>query len=108
MRSPLTANDDQPGPTGRRQSSAGGALDQSVAILTPRTPSSRSGPRKPGHSAGFVFTIGGGAAGSDFAGATSADLLDAVRTGAAVPGVGTGAATVAIGAAGTAAGSSLT
>jgi hypothetical protein len=35
-------------------------------MFTPRTMSSRSGPRKPGHSAGFVFTIGGGAAAAGF------------------------------------------
>ena len=48
MRSPRTAKDDQPGPTGRRHSSTGGDVVQSVSIRTPRTTPSRSGPRKPG------------------------------------------------------------
>src|SRR5688572_23173729 len=51
MRSPLTAKDDQPGPTGRRHICTGGLPDQSVSIFTPRTMPSRFGPRKPGHAA---------------------------------------------------------
>ena len=50
-RPPLTAKDDQPGPTARRHSSTGGEADQSVAMRTPCTMPSRSGPRKPGQSA---------------------------------------------------------
>ena len=53
--SPSTANDDQPGPIGRRHSSTGGDVDQSVSIRTPRTTPSRSGPRKPGHSTRLVL-----------------------------------------------------
>src|SRR3954447_12901823 len=94
MRSPFTANDDQPGPIGRRQISAGGDDDQSVATLTPRTMSSRAGPRKPGHSAGFVFTIGGGPTGSGVAVAPGAAGFEAATDGAE-----TGAATdVSVGA----------
>src|SRR5258707_1251089 len=63
MRLPLTANEDQPGPIGRRQTWTGGDCDQSVAICVPWITPSRSGPRKPGHSAGFVGTgAGAGAA----------------------------------------------
>src|SRR5688572_12974372 len=50
MRPLCTANDDQPGPTGLRQISTGGDLDQSVRTVTPVTMLSRLGPRKPGHS----------------------------------------------------------
>src|SRR5688572_16484634 len=50
MRSPRTAKDDQPGPTGGRHSSTGGDFVQSVAIRTPGTAPSRAGPRNPGHS----------------------------------------------------------
>src|ERR1051326_9357692 len=76
MRPPRTAKDDQPGPTGRRQSIAGGKDFQSVLIRTPGTISSRCGPRKPGQmaavsgSAGAAFfpgltTAGSGAAFAD-------------------------------------------
>ena len=67
-----TANDDHPGPTGRRHSCTGGDADQSVAIRTPRTTPSRFGPRKPGHSpkdrdeeAGGMDDVGTVAAGAD-------------------------------------------
>src|SRR5688500_16572820 len=45
-----TANDDQPGPIGRRHSSTGADLVQSVWIVRPRITLSRFGPRNPGHS----------------------------------------------------------
>src|SRR2546426_8651224 len=51
MRSPRTAKDDQPGPTGRRQIATGGDVVQSVLICTPATLPSRWGPRNPGHTA---------------------------------------------------------
>src|ERR1700675_2594176 len=51
MRSPRTAKDDQPGPTGRRHIATGGDVVQSVLICTPRTMPSRWGPRNPGHTA---------------------------------------------------------
>src|ERR1022692_1664609 len=50
MRPPRTANDDHPGPTGRRHSATGGDAVQSVLMRTPGTISSRWGPRKPGQS----------------------------------------------------------
>src|SRR4029453_6748462 len=53
-RSPSTANDDQPGPIGRRHNSIGGDFDQSVSIRTPRTMPSRLGPRKPGQSGSLL------------------------------------------------------
>src|SRR5687767_11169401 len=51
MTSPSTANDDHPGPTGRRHTSTGGEADQSVATRTPRAIPVRPAPRKPGQSA---------------------------------------------------------
>src|SRR5262245_62168632 len=51
MKLPWTAKDDQPGPTGFRQSSVGGDAVQSVAIRTPPTTPSRAGPRNPGQRA---------------------------------------------------------
>src|SRR3989442_3310755 len=51
MRSPWTAKDDQPGPTGRRHIATGGDVVQSVLIRTPATLPSRWGPRNPGHTA---------------------------------------------------------
>src|ERR1043166_1734897 len=51
MRSPRTAKDDQPGPTGRRHIATGGDVFQSVLICAPETIPSRWGPRNPGHSA---------------------------------------------------------
>src|SRR6266487_4144559 len=51
MRSPRTAKDDQPGPTGRRHTLTGGDVVQSVLICTPATLPSRWGPRNPGHTA---------------------------------------------------------
>ena len=48
---PRTANDDQPGPIGRRHIATGGFCDQSVSMRTPWTTLSRSAPRNPGHSA---------------------------------------------------------
>src|SRR5262245_16764007 len=55
MRSPWTANDDQPGPIGWRHISTGFVCAQSVSIRTPWMMLLRSGPRKPGHSAGGPF-----------------------------------------------------
>src|SRR5258706_9521274 len=57
MRSLPTANDDQPGPMGRRHSWTGGVEAQSVASRTPRTTPLRSDPRKPDHAT-VVFTAG--------------------------------------------------
>src|SRR2546422_7850429 len=51
MRSPRTAKDDQPGPTGCRHMATGGDVVQSVLICTPATMPSRWGPRNPGHTA---------------------------------------------------------
>src|SRR5437868_13675419 len=51
MRSPPTAKDDQPGPTGRRHIATGGDVVQSVLICTPATIPSRWGPRNPGQAA---------------------------------------------------------
>src|SRR6266851_3779206 len=51
MRSPRTAKDDHPGPTGRRHIATGGDVVQSVLICTPATMPSRWGPRNPGHTA---------------------------------------------------------
>src|SRR5688572_25578010 len=59
--SPRTANDDQPGPTGRRQISTGGDALQSVSMRMLRTMPSRNGPRNPGHSAGFAAETSGAA-----------------------------------------------
>src|SRR5262245_26689903 len=66
MKLPWTAKDDQPGPTGFRQSSVGGDAVQSVAIRTPPTTPSRAGPRNPGQRAaasprGAAVGRGGGA-----------------------------------------------
>src|SRR5262245_44516946 len=78
MRSPSTAKDDQPGPIGRRHSSTGGDAAQSVAIHTPRTTPSRSGPRKPGQFAvagavaGAAAGAARGATGAPWAGAAEA------------------------------------
>src|SRR5439155_264179 len=60
------ANDDQPGPIGRRHIWTGGCADQSVTIGTPRTMPSRSDPRKPGQFPPGVdgATVDGGAAGT--------------------------------------------
>src|ERR1022692_2920840 len=51
MRSSLTANEDHPGPTARRQSATGGDAVQSVLICTSWITPSRWGPRKPDQSA---------------------------------------------------------
>ena len=57
-----TANDDQPGPTGRRHSSIGGDLTQSVSIFAPGTTPSRLAPRNPAHSTpGNSRSLGRGA-----------------------------------------------
>src|SRR5688500_1987811 len=71
MRSPRTANDDQPGPIGRRHNATGGVCDQSVSISNPRTMPSRFGPRKPGHSARFFAGAGVGDAPSPSAAASA-------------------------------------
>ena len=60
MRPLRTAKDDQPGPTGRRQSATGGDAVQSVLIRTPVTMSSRWGPRKPGQSGPVSVSAGAG------------------------------------------------
>src|SRR5260221_13765825 len=86
MRLPLTANEDQPGPIGRRQTWTGGDCDQSVAICVPWITPSRSGPRKPGHSAGFVGTGAGAGAAVSAAGAAGSFALSSRLAGA--PGVG--------------------
>src|ERR1022692_4847291 len=60
MRPPRTAKDDQPGPTGRRHSAAGGDAVQSVLIRTPGMTSSRWGPRKPGQMGPVSASAGAG------------------------------------------------
>ena len=62
MRSPLTANEDHPGPIGARHISTGGFCAQSVPMRVPPIAPSRWGPRKPGHSAGLCSIGSGGAA----------------------------------------------
>src|SRR5690348_16413721 len=94
MRPAWTAKDDQPGPTGRRQSSTGGVVAQSVTICTPGIIPSRRGPRNPGHSGPATAAAG---APSGVAGATLAVV------GAAL--AGAGVARAAAGAAGSATGS---
>src|SRR6266700_1796130 len=65
MRSPRTAKDDQPGPTGRRHIATGGDAVQSVLICTPPTLPSRWGPRNPGHTATVSAPPGASTAGVD-------------------------------------------
>src|SRR6185436_1940811 len=79
MRSPWTANDDQPGPIGRRHNSAGGDLDQSVSIWTPRITPSRLGPRKPGQIAGVPTVAAAGGFAAVFA--AGADVIVAGSAG---------------------------
>src|SRR6187431_918770 len=93
MKSPSTANDDQPGPIRRRHSSAGGEADQSLTILTPGTAPLRAGPRNPGHSAGFR----GGTAASVAAVSAGTAVSGAVSTGATGSAIGSGRAGGAIG-----------
>src|SRR3989442_15838985 len=101
MRPPRTANDDQPGPIGRRNSSTGGDADQSVTIRTPGIIPSRRGPRNPGQSgpATVAAAVSLGAAGTAFA-VVGADL-----TGAGAAGVAAGVAGAVAGVAGSATGS---
>src|SRR3972149_6712684 len=97
MRSPRTAKDDQPGPTGRRHSSTGGVRDHSVSIRTPRMTLSRSGPRKPGQAA-FVFGPVGSAGGGAGSGPPPGTRFSAVS---ATTAAGVGAAGSALASAGT-------
>src|SRR5687768_7831663 len=92
MKLPRTANDDHPGPTGRRQSWTGGDLAQSVSIVTPRMTPSRAGPRKPGHTGPLVASAAvAGAAGvalpavADAAGAAGASTAGAAVMVAGAP-----------------------
>jgi len=93
MKSPSTANDDQPGPIRRRHNSVGGEADQSLTIFTPGTAPSRAGPRNPGHSAGFRT----GTAASVTAVSVGSAFSGAVPTGATGSGIGSGRAGGAIG-----------
>src|SRR6187549_2141867 len=97
MRSPCTANDDQPGPTFRRHSSFGGAAIQSALMRRLRITPSRSGPRKPGHSAGGIAA--GGGAGAVVGGAIVAVVGEVAVVVGGVDTIG-GAATGAAGAIG--------
>src|SRR5580658_4723924 len=83
MRPLRTANDDQPGPTGRRHSATGGDALQSVLMRTPGTTSSRCGPRKPGQSAPVSDPAGAGgiAEGALLARATSRFSGDGAAAG---------------------------
>src|SRR5688500_8301742 len=97
MKLPRTANDDQPGPIGRRHNSTGGDLDQSVSIRTPGTTPSRLGPRKPGHSTRVI-------PGSRGAGPSTRKPPRSLRAGDAAGTVTAGAAGSAAGAEGVAGG----
>ena len=82
MRSPSTANEDHPGPIGRRHNLDRRRADQSVAIRTPRTTLSRAGPRKPGHServATGAVAVPRGATGARAAGAAGLLAAGAAR-----------------------------
>src|SRR3954464_14082897 len=88
MRSPATAKDDQPGPTGRRHNWTGGEDAQLVLILIPVTTLFRPGPRKPGQAAAIFGTagaVGGGATGR------STVLFTTGTASAALTGTGTAA-----------------
>src|SRR5688500_9358902 len=87
MRSPWTANDDQPGPIGLRQIATGGLAAQLVSIRVPRSTLPRVEPRKPAHdgrtptaagAADAAATAGEAAAGSADAGAPEAGTASGV------------------------------
>src|SRR5579862_6304832 len=90
MRPSPTANDDQPGPTGRRHISFGGDADQSVSIRMPGTTLSRWGPRNPGQS---MCEFAASAISASAALGTTGDVLGAAGVSAGVAGTGTAAGT---------------
>src|SRR5262249_57419972 len=87
------ASADEPGRSRGRHIGTGGDADQSVAIATACVTPFLAAPRNPGHSAGFVFTIGGRAGavpGAASAAGAEAGFEDSAAAGAG--GAGGGAA----------------
>src|SRR5580658_4931177 len=80
MRFPLTAKDDQPGPTGCRHIWTGGVAAQLVSIRTPETTPSRWGPRKPSHSAPWFIPVVLAVVGNVVAGASGSPADSAARS----------------------------
>ena len=88
IKSPATANDDQPGPTRRRQTCVGGDAVQSVPIRVFLITLLRFGPRKPLHITGSTAGTGAGSPVLSTRTAARGGVGGSFATAAGVAGVG--------------------